>query len=92
MAANRIQGVRCAVFYGPAIARKVIDAAGRTSHHPLEIIRLSRQHNDTNMLSLAARFVTLADMKQVIKLWLDTPFSQEPRHRRRIDKLDGTKI
>src|ERR1700690_2700943 len=54
MAANRIKGVRCAIFYGPAVARRVVDAHGKTSHDPYEIVRLSREHNDSNMLSLAA--------------------------------------
>jgi ribose 5-phosphate isomerase B len=89
IAANRIKGIRCAVFYGPASPRKVVDAAGRTSHDPYEIVRLSRQHNDANILSLAARFVALGDMKQVIKLWLETPFSNDDRHQRRLGKLDG---
>ncbi|HSX17997.1 MAG TPA: RpiB/LacA/LacB family sugar-phosphate isomerase [Candidatus Saccharimonadales bacterium] len=88
MAANKIKGIRCAVFYGPAVPRRVIDAGGRTSHDPYEIIRLSRQHNDSNMLSLAARFVALSDMKQVIKLWLETPFSDEERHKRRLGKIN----
>ena len=88
MAANRVKGVRCAVYYGPAVSRKVVDAHGRTSHDPLEIIRLSRAHNDSNMLSLGASFVTLEDMKNVIKLWLETPFSGENRHERRNQKLD----
>ena len=89
MAANRIKGVRCAVFYGPAIARRVVDARGRTSHDPYEIIRLSRQHNDSNMISLAASFVSFEDIKNVVKLWLETPFSGEERHERRNKKLDG---
>ncbi len=88
MAANRFMGVRCAVFYGPAVARKVIDAEGHTSHDPYMIVKLSRQHNNANMLSLAARFVGLDDMKQVIKLWLETPFSGQDRHNRRNAKLD----
>ncbi len=88
MAANRIKGVRCAVFYGPAVARRVIDARGKTSHNPYEIIRLSRAHNDSNMLSLAASFVSFEDMKATVKLWLDTPFSDEERHERRNKKLD----
>lgn len=89
MAANRVRGVRCAVFYGPAVPRKVVDAEGRVSHDPYEIVRLSRQHNDANMLSLAARFVTLKDMRNVIKLWLETSFGDEPRHIRRNLKLDS---
>lgn len=89
IAANRVKGIRCAVFYGPAVPRKVVDAGGRTSHDPYEIIKLSRQHNDANILSLAARFLTLEDMKNVVKLWLDTPFEGDERHRRRIGKLDA---
>ncbi|MDB5161002.1 MAG: ribose-5-phosphate isomerase ribose 5-phosphate isomerase [Candidatus Saccharibacteria bacterium] len=88
MAANRINGVRCAVFYGPAVPKGVVDISGRTSSDPYEIIRLSRQHNDANMLSIAARFVSLIDMKQVVKLWLETDYSHEDRHKRRIEKLD----
>ena len=88
MAANRIKGVRCAVFYGPSVARKVVDAEGRISHNPYEIIKLSREHNNANMLSLAARFVSLADMKLVVKLWLETEFAEGARHKRRIAKLD----
>jgi ribose 5-phosphate isomerase B len=50
---------------------------------------LSREHNDANMLSFAARFVTLEDMKQAAKLWLETEFSKDERHQRRINKIDG---
>ncbi|HVO86511.1 MAG TPA: RpiB/LacA/LacB family sugar-phosphate isomerase [Candidatus Binatia bacterium] len=88
MAANRFKGVRCTVFYGPAVPRKVVGAEGRTTHDPYEIVRLSRQHNDANMLSLAAWFVSVEDMKMVVKLWLETEFSGEDRHNRRIAKLD----
>src|SRR3990167_9260429 len=88
MVANRVKGVRAAVFYGPAVARKVVDAHGRSSHDPYEIIKLSRAHNDSNMLSLAASFVSFEDIKSVVKLWLETPFSDEERHERRNKKLD----
>lgn len=89
MAANRIRGVRCAVFYGPAVPKGVVNAEGRISHDPYEIIRLTREHNDANVLSLGARFLNLEQMKQVIKLWLDTPFPGAERHKRRIAKLDA---
>jgi ribose 5-phosphate isomerase B len=72
MAANRVHGVRCAVFYGPVFPLRVIDAEGHESRDPYEIIRLSREHNNANLLSIAARFVTLDDMKQAVKLWLET--------------------
>lgn len=88
MSANRIKGVRCAVFYGPAVAKRPVDIEGDISHSPYEIIKLERLHNDANMLSLAARFLNLNEMKQAVKLWLDTEFSGEERHQRRIRKLD----
>lgn len=78
MAANRLKGIRAAVFYGnPA-----------SGDDPLEIVRLSRQHNDANILSLGARFIDLDLAKQAVQTWLDTSFSGDERHKRRIDKLD----
>ena len=87
MAANRIAGVRCALFYGPAVAKMAVDAEGNMSDDPYEIIRLSRTHNDANILSLSGRFLTLDEMKQALRIWLETPFSGAQRHTRRIDKL-----
>lgn len=89
MAANRIRGVRCALFYGPVVAKTAIDAAGTTSDDPYEIVKLSRQHNDSNVLSLSGRFLTIEEMKTAIEIWLDTPFSGAERHSRRIQKLDN---
>ena len=71
MAANRVKGVRAAVFY----------------NGPDEIIKLSRQHNDANILSLGARFMSDQEMYKIIKLWLSTDF-ESGRHKRRIEKLD----
>ena len=71
MAANRVKGVRAAVFY----------------NGPVEIVKLSREHNNANILSLGARFMTEDEIYDVIELWLDEPFGGV-RHQRRIDKLD----
>jgi ribose 5-phosphate isomerase B len=88
MAANRIAGVRAALFYGPVTAKAAVDADGTLSDDPYEIVKLSRQHNDANVLSLSGRFLTLDEMKTALKLWLETPFSGAERHARRIRKLD----
>lgn len=72
MLANRFPGIRATVYYGG----------------PQEIISLSREHNDANVLSLGAGFVDPESAKETIRLWLDTPFTNEERHQRRIDKLD----
>ena len=70
--ANRFRNVRAAVFYGG----------------DEQIVRLSREHNNANILSIGARFVNLERAKEVIKLWLDTEFTGEERHVRRIAKID----
>lgn len=88
MAANRVKGVRAALFYAPAIAKEPIDAEGHMSDDPYEIVRLARDHNDSNVLSLSGRFLTIDEMKTAIKIWLDTPFNGIERHARRIRKLD----
>jgi ribose 5-phosphate isomerase B len=88
MAANRIKGVRCTVFYSLATAKEPVDAEGHMSDDPYEILRLSRQHNRANMLSLSARFLTVDEMKQAIEIWLATPYGDVERHVRRVHKLD----
>lgn len=88
MAANRVRGVRCALFYGPVVAKSAA-GADPSSGDPYELVRLSREHNNANMLSLSGRFLTLDEMKQAIEIWLKTPFSDAERHTRRIAKLDA---
>jgi ribose 5-phosphate isomerase B len=89
MVANRVKGVRCAVFYGSILAKIAVDVEGNTSSDPYEIVKLSREHNDANVLSLSARFLTMNEMKQACDIWLATPFSGAERHVRRIKKIDG---
>src|SRR3989344_7873053 len=71
MVSNRHQGVRAAVYYGGSE----------------EIIKLSREHNNANVLSLGAMFLD-DSVKNRIKLWLDTPFSNDERHKRKINKIE----
>lgn len=68
MVANRTKGVRAAVFYGG----------------PEEIIELSRQHNNANILSLGARFIDEQDALYVVERWLNVPFSNVEKHAKRI--------
>lgn len=52
-----------------------------------QMITPTRVHNDANILSLGARFLTPDEACSAVKLWLDTPFSQDERHVRRINKI-----
>ena len=69
--ANRVLGIRAAVLY----------------NYNEDIIKLSREHNDANILSLGARFISEEDAKKAVKAWIETEFSREERHQRRIEKF-----
>ena len=71
ISANRFKNVRAAVYYGG----------------PTELVELSRVHNNANILSLGARFLSLDDAKNVINLWLMSDF-EGGRHLNRIKKID----
>src|SRR3989338_44622 len=71
IAANKVKGIRAALYYGKN----------------MEIVELSRTHNDSNVLSLGARFLTEKDAIKAVKIWLNTPFNNKERHVRRIKKI-----
>ena len=48
---------------------------------------MTRLHNDTNMMAIGAGIISQELALQIVDIWLDTPFSNEPRHQRRIDKM-----
>lgn len=78
--ANRYPNVRAVVFNGQC------EHDGRMKV-PNEIV-ISREHNDANILSLGARFLTDEEAKKAVKLWLETKFTGEERHVRRIRKIE----
>ena len=49
--------------------------------------RMTREHNDTNMMAIGAGVVGTMLACEIVDTWLGTPFSQEARHQRRIDKM-----
>jgi ribose 5-phosphate isomerase B len=50
-------------------------------------VLLARKHNDANVISLGSDFISEEIAKQLVKLFLQTPFSNEERHVRRIEKI-----
>lgn len=85
--ANRFRHVRAVVFNGQYHPDHI--AAGRTI--PLEV-KTAREHNDANVLSLGARFLSKADAEEAVKTFLTIPFSENERHVRRLKKLDEIKL
>jgi ribose 5-phosphate isomerase B len=73
---NRYQNVRAVVFYGG----------------PMEIVTLSRAHNDANILSIGARFVDQKEIGEVVRIWLLAQFSNGTNHVRRIKKIELLKL
>ena len=49
--------------------------------------RMTREHNDTNMMALGAAVVDEKLALEIVDIWLDTEFSHHERHQRRIDKM-----
>lgn len=72
MDANRFKGVRATEYYGGN----------------LNVVKISREHNDANILSIGARFVGDHEAMQAVKIFLETEFSGDARHERRIEKID----
>ena len=48
---------------------------------------IARQHNDSNVLVLPARFLSEEQGVEILKAWLETPF-EGGRHARRVDKIE----
>ena len=64
--------------------RKGIRAAVCTTP---EMARLSRQHNHANVLCLGRRLLSIEECKEIVDAWLEEPYSEEPRHVRRVEKM-----
>ena len=70
IAANKVKGIRAAVYYGGS----------------LDLVARSRSHNNANVLSLGARFLTPEETIDAIEMWMRTEFIGG-RHERRIEKV-----
>ncbi len=73
MLANRFKNIRATVCYS----------------YNLEIVKLSREHNNANVLSLGAQFLTEDQAKEIIELWLKTNLLEDEKYSRRIQKAEN---
>ncbi|MFT6361216.1 MAG: ribose 5-phosphate isomerase B [Candidatus Paceibacteria bacterium] len=72
MVANRFPNVRATAYY----------------HFDPEIIKVSREHNNANILSVGARFLSNEEVLESVLFWLEIPFPGEDRYARRIEKME----
>jgi ribose 5-phosphate isomerase B len=85
MCANKVSGARAVVFYGQ---EDMEPTGGEMNSETFQMVKLGREHNNANILSIGARFVTVDEAKFAVELFLNTEFKQEERHLRRIDKIE----
>lgn len=78
----------CGTGIGVCISANKIHGIRAAQAWNPEIARLSRQHNDANVLCLSGRFLEPALAIEMIQVWLTTPF-EGGRHQRRVDKISA---
>ncbi|MGZ6544077.1 MAG: ribose 5-phosphate isomerase B [Actinomycetota bacterium] len=71
---------------GEQIVANKIDGIRASLCHDLYSARLAREHNDANVLGLGARVIAAPYAREVVRLWLETPFAGG-RHERRIEQI-----
>ena len=72
---------------GEQIAANKVVGARCALAHSVETAQLARQHNDANLVSVGARMHPEADALAFVQAFLATPFSEDPRHIRRVQML-----
>jgi ribose 5-phosphate isomerase B len=74
--ANKFKDVRAGVFYGGSE----------------DIPRLMREHNNANILSLGAKFLSKDEAIMAVNIWIETQFSNDERHIRRVKKIHELEV
>ena len=79
--------VLCTTGIGVSIAANKVKGIRCALLSDLMSARLTREHNDTNMMAIGAGMVGQLQALQIVDTWLGTEFSHDARHQRRIDKV-----
>ena len=79
--------VLCTTGIGVSIAANKVDGIRCALLSDVMSARMTREHNDTNMMSIGAAVVGKMLALEIIDTWLGTEFSGEAKHQRRIDKI-----
>jgi ribose 5-phosphate isomerase B len=77
----------CGSGLGVTIVANKIPGIRAALCNDVETARLSREHNDANILTLGARKVNYESANQIVDVWLNTDSSKDERHNRRVRKI-----
>ncbi len=78
----------CGTGIGMAIAANKVPGIRAATVTDVEMARLSRAHNDANVLAIGGRLLDRKRALEIVRTFLETPFGGD-RHQRRIDKIKG---
>lgn len=77
----------CGTGIGMAMAANKVKGARAAVAYDEYTARMSREHNDSNVLCLGERTTSEPKAKKIVKTWMETEFSNDERHRRRVNKI-----
>jgi ribose 5-phosphate isomerase B len=77
----------CGSGLGPAIAANKVPGIRAVTCHDVFSAKSARKDNDANMLTMGERVIGIGHALEVVKAWVNEPFSGVDRHQRRIDQI-----
>jgi len=78
----------CGTGIGMMLAANKVPGIRAVAANDTLSARMAREHNDANVLTLGARMIDAASMRQIVDAWLSTPFAGG-RHQRRVEKIEA---
>lgn len=79
--------VLCGTGIGASITANKVKGIRCALINDVALAQVTREHNDSNVLAMGGRVIDEETMVQIVSRWLTTPFSNDERHQRRIDKI-----
>ena len=77
----------CGTGIGMSIAANKVPGIRCALVHDLFSAKATREHNDSNVLAMGERVIGPGLAQEIVKVWLETPFSQNERHVNRVNKV-----
>lgn len=89
---NDLGIIICGTGIGASIVANKVRGIRCALVNSVEVAKLTREHNDSNILALAGRTTDYETNLEIVKAWLETPFSNEERHNVRINKISDIEV